>query len=292
MFRLAVALALTGAVVLVPVEARSQDQGGADLQAHAGPVRQDRGQLGASVNNLGLQNTLERSWTWPLWASRNPLLADAHVSTGIVSVVTPALARVGGWLEVSPLSVLDVRVGAEPMAYFGTFNALKSLQSYDDPFDSKTLKAMRDRKSGYGSRLYVEPVIKAKAGAFVAQIDTTIERWQTNAPGPFFYEPTRDTLLRASGDTLLTATSLAMYQREMGDDGTLSAGVLHSVTEVFDAPGNRSQRLGVIVIREYSSTHYRVPRLRLLATVWQYLDDPSKRHQFGAAVAIGFRRER
>jgi hypothetical protein len=220
------------------------------------------------------------------------LLADAHVSTGIVSVVTPALARVGGWFEVSPLSVLDIRVGAEPMAYFGTFNALKSLQSYDDPFDSKTLKAMRDRKSGYGSRLYVEPVIKAKAGAFVAQIDTTIERWQTNAPGPFFYEPTRDTLLRASGDTLLTATSLAMYQREMGDDGTLSAGVLHSVTEVFDAPGNRSQRLGVIVIREYSSTHYRVPRLRLLATVWQYLDDPSKRHQFGAAVAIGFRRER
>jgi hypothetical protein len=292
MLRLAVALALTGVMGLVPTPAASQEPAEPEPREHAAPTRQDRAQLGASFNNLGLQHTLERSWTWPLSTSTHPLLADAHLSTGIVTVVTPALARVGGWFEVSPLSVLDVRVGVEPAAYFGTFNALKSFQSYDDPFDGRTLKAMRDRKAGYGSRVYVEPVVKAKAGPLVAQIDATFERWQVNVAGPFFYEPTRDTLLRASGDTLLSATSVAMYQYDMGGDGTLSAGVLHALTEVSGAPDNRSQRLGVIVIREYSSTHFRVPRLRLLATAWQYLDDPSKRHQFGAAVAIGFRRER
>lgn len=292
MSRLAAVLVLACTVGLLPVEARPQTPTGSLDQPQAAPVRQDRGQLGAAVNNLGLQQTLERTWAWPMWSSRHPLLADAHVSIGAVGVVTPALARVGGWIEVSPLSVLDVRFGAEPAAYFGTFNALKSFASYDGPFDSKTLKAVRDPKTGYGSRVYVEPVVKAKAGPIVAQVDAALERWQTNARGPFFYEPTRDTLLRSSGDTLLTATSVVMFQRRMHGDGTFSAGVLHAISDVFDAPENRSQRLGVIVIREYSSTHFRVPRLRLLATVWQYLDDPSKRHEFGAAVAIGFSRGR
>ena len=292
MVRLAAVLTLTGAMGLVSVPAMSQEPAGTERQSHPGPVRQDRGQLGASVNTLGLQNTLERSWTWSLWASRHPLLADAHVSTGVVSVVTPALTRFGGWFEVSPLSVLDVRAGVEPAAYFGTFNSLKSLDSYDAPFDSKTLKAIPDPKTGYGSRVYVEPVLKARAGPIVAKVDATFERWQTSAVGPFFYEPTRDTLLRSSGDMMLTATSVAMYQRTVGADGTLSAGVLHSLTDVFDAPGNRSQRLGLIVIREYSSTRFHVPHLRLLVTAWQYLEDPSKRHQFGAAAAIGFSRGR
>jgi hypothetical protein len=60
MFRLAVALTLTGAMGLVSVPAISQEPVGTERQSHPGPVRQDRGQLGASVNTLGLQNTLER----------------------------------------------------------------------------------------------------------------------------------------------------------------------------------------------------------------------------------------
>ncbi len=292
MSRFAAVLVVAASVGLVPIEARPQTPAGGLDQPQTAPARLDRGQLGASVNNLGLQQTIERSWAWPLWSLRHPLLTDAHVSIGAVGVLTPALARVGGWIEVSPLSVLDVRFGAEPAAYFGTFNALKSFASYDDPFDSKTLEAVRDPKTGYGARVYVEPVVKAKAGPIVAQVDATIERWQTNATGPFFYEPTRDTLLRSSGDTLLTATSVVMLQRQVHGDGTLSVGVLHALSDVFDAPENRSQRLGVIVIREYSSTHFRVPRLRLLATVWQYLEDPSKRQEFGAAVAIAFSRSR
>jgi hypothetical protein len=245
-----------------------------------------------SVNNLGLQNTLERSWSWPLWASRHPLLAGAHISTGVVNVVTPALARLGGWVEVSPLSVLDIRTGFEPVAYFGTFNALKSFDDYSEPFDSEALSANTDSKPGYGSRFYVEPVAKGKFGPVVAQVAASFERWQANASGDYFYEPVKDTLLRSAGDTMVSTTSLAMYQRDIGGDGTLSTGVLHTLTEVFDAPQNRSQRLGVIAVREFSSTHLRVPRMRITVTAWRYLDDPSKKNQFGAAAAIGFRRGR
>ena len=69
---------------------------------------------------------------------------------------------------------------------------------------------------------------------------------------------------------------------QVGADGTLSAGVLHSLTDVFDAPGNRSQRLGDHRDPESSSTRFHVPHLRLLVTAWQSWKTPSKRHQFGA----------
>jgi uncharacterized ferritin-like protein (DUF455 family) len=57
---------------------------------------------------------------------------------------------------------------------------------------------------------------------------------------------------------------------------------------VFAAGGNQSARLGVIAIRQFTMTHFRLPRPSLTALVYQYLDDPSKKHTWGGAIAIGF----
>ena len=43
------------------------------------------------------------------------------------------------------------------------------------------------------------------------------------------------------------------------------------MTDVFDAPDNRSQRLGLIGIREFGAPHFRLPHLRVTAIVWRYL---------------------
>jgi hypothetical protein len=248
-----------------------------------------RGQLGASVNKPGLQNTLEVSWSRPLSRSNHPLLADAHLSAGLVSVTTPALARLGGWVEYSPLSILDIRAGVEPSAYFGKFNSLLSFGAYSDPYDQETRDARDDLKPGTGSRTYVAPALKLRKGRLVARAGAEFERWSSNATGPFFYEPTRDALLKAAGDYLMTTSTVAMYQHDYQSGGLLSGGIIHNVTHVFDAPDNRSQRLGLIGAREFSSPHFRVPHLRMTAVVWRYLEDPSKRDQWGGALAFSFR---
>ncbi len=271
--------------LIVPARASAQ----APMVPQPGEMaREVRGQLGASVNNLGLQNTLEVSWTRPLTTSTHPLLADAHVSAGVVSVTTPALGRLGGWIEFAPVSVLTVRAGTEPAAYFGTFNALKSFGAYSEPFDNES-KDAKERKTGTGMRTYLTPSILGRVGPVVARISAEFEHWRSSAAGPLFYEPTRDTLLRSRGDWLLNSASVVMFQRDDREGGFLSAGLLHNLTRVFDAPDNQVQRLGVLAIREFGTPRLRIPHLRLTATVWRYLDDPSKQGQWGAAAALGFR---
>jgi hypothetical protein len=61
------------------------------------------------------------------------------------------------------------------------------------------------------------------------------------------------------------------------------------MTDTFDAPANRSQRLGLIGIHEFGSPRFHLPHLSVTGVVWRYLEDPSKLNQWGSALAIGFR---
>jgi hypothetical protein len=48
----------------------------------------------------------------------------------------------------------------------------------------------------------------------------------------------------------------------------------------------------VLVVRQFGAKRFGFSRPRLLATVAYYLDDPSKKHQVSAAVALGFKSTR
>jgi len=63
---------------------------------------------------------------------------------------------------------------------------------------------------------------------------------------------------------------------------------MHSLTRVNHASLNQIQRLGGVVIREFEGPILGVARPSFTGTVWRYLDDPSKRGEWGAAMAIGF----
>ena len=245
----------------------------------AAPRRELRGQIGASINNAGLQNTLELSWT------------RALVSAGVVHGLTPAQTRIGGWLQIAPARMFDIRAGVDPSLYFGTFNSLQGFDAYDDAFDKDARDARAGAKAGYSVRAYLAPTVRMKAGPIVASATGELEYWRSNAGGPFFYEPTRDTLLKSSGDRLLATTSVVMYRLERGE-GALSAGAIHTTLRVFDAGANDIRKLGGIVIREFSERHFGLPRPRVTLVVAKYLDDPSKAGQWTAAAAVGFRSAR
>lgn len=254
----------------------------------SGARREVRGQLGASVNNAGVQNTLETSWTWRTSRSTHPLLSGAHVATGITNALTPTQAKLGGWVEYSPLSILDLRAGFDPAIYFGTFDSLMGFMSYDEPFNPDYRKARGGAKAGVSARTYLSPTLKFRAGPIVASAGAEFEWWHSSAGEAFFYEPTRDTLLKSGGDRLLNTTSVLMYQR-MGGAGSFSIGGLHTMARVADAPDNRVQKLGMIVISEWEATRYHLPHPRLTVVIARYLEDPNKQDGWTAAVAVGFR---
>lgn len=251
--------------------------------------QETRWQLGAALNNPGLQQTVELVWSKPLTTSTHPLRDGAHLSGAAVSVTTPAQARLGGWLEYAPLSILAVRAGVEPGGYFGTFHSVMSFTSYTDDFSRDTRNLRGDGQAGFGLRAYVSPALQGRLGPFVARVTGDLEHWRSSASGPYFYEPTRDTLLRSRGDWLVNTTAVALYERRGPRKSVTSVGVLHALTRVSHAPGNRTQRVGGIGVHEWSGRRLGVPHPRVTATVWRYAEDPYKSGQWGGAVAIAFR---
>lgn len=249
------------------------------------------GQLGATFNNPGLQNTITWAWAKPIGDSAKPLLADASVSFGLVSITTPTMTRAGAWVEYSPLSIFRLRAGAEPVGYFGTFSSLMAFDSYDDSYDQDVLSQKQGTKAGVGLRSYVTPTVQFRAGRIAARVSADFEYWRSSGDGTCFYEATRDQLLASSGDTLINTTSVALYEHRL-KDGSLSAGIVHGLTRVFAAGGNQSQKLGVIAIRQFGRAHLRLPRPSLTVAAYRYLDDPSKRHTWGGAFAIGYQAAR
>lgn len=253
-----------------------------------GAERSLRNQLGASINNAGLQDTFELTWRWPAGSSPRPLRAGAHQALGLVAVLTPSTSRLGAWVQWAPLSVLAVRAGAEPAIYFGTFHSLQAFRAYDAPFDADT-RRLGGGRSAIGLRAHVSPTLQMRIGGVVARTTADIEWWRTNLDGPLYYEPARDTLLATRGGGLVNATSVVMYQHDRSTGGATSGGLLHHVTEVFAAPGNRIQRLGAIGVHEFGARPFGLPHLSVTAMGWRYLDDPSKRGDWGAAAAVTVR---
>jgi hypothetical protein len=243
--------------------------------------------VGGSINNLGLQQSFDLSWHRPLSASRHPMLAEAHVALGGSTAITPAHGRAGGWVELAPVSVFVVRAGAESGHYFGTFNSLTSFDRRSDAFDTDSRRERGGAASGRATRLYVTPTVQFRAGRVVGATSADLEWWSSNASGPFFYEPTRDTLLDTTGDRLTALTSAVLYQYPVAQGG-LSVGLMHSLTRVNHASLNQIQRVGGVLIRQFGGPILGVARPSVTGTVWRYLDDPSKRGEWGAAMAIGF----
>jgi hypothetical protein len=245
--------------------------------------------VAGAVNPLGLQNSFERTWKRSLSASPNPLVSDAHVSFGIADRLTPAYNRLGAWVEVAPLSVLEVRAGIEPVAYFGTFKSLLAFESYDAPFDDDArTRRGGEATSAVAGRAYVAPTMKLKVGRVLARTRAEFEWWKARFDGPYFYEPTRDTLLRSRGDAMVTSETVLLYELRSGPGRRILAGAVHDLTRVYKARRNQKQDVGVVGIFGLGRQVLGAHEPMLFFKAFRYVEDPYKTGQFGGQIALGF----
>ncbi len=248
--------------------------------------REVRHTLAGAVNPAGLQDTLEASWSRRISASPRVISRDAHVAWGVASRVTPAYVRVGAWAEIAPLSIFELRVGAEPTAYFGTFHSLLGFSSYADRFDDEARKARSsEARAGAAGRVYAAPTLKARLGRLVFRSRAEVEWWKAGS-GPYFYEPARDTLLKSSGDGLVTTETLLLVEVSSRLGRKLLLGPVHDLTSVFAASRNRKQDVGLMIVCGIGSHTLGLHEPTLVAKAFRYLEDPYKRGQIGAQLAI------
>jgi hypothetical protein len=254
------------------------------------PQRRLANTLGLSVNPIGLQDQLSLSWRWGLSASRNPFLSDAHIALGVSNNFSPAYERLELWAELSPLSILDLKAGLEPVFYFGTFGHLVGFPSYASDFSKDAREAIKDRAvSRAGIRYHVSPTLKMKLGRLIARTGAEFEWWRVDGPGEFFYEPMRDTLLDSDGDALMTLSSQLFYEFPGGPGGRkLLAGIFHDRIDVYDAPENRRQRLGPLAVWTLGDRRFGVREPTVIGSVFFYLQDASKDGEIGGFLALSF----
>src|SRR4051812_15887089 len=92
-------------IAIVIVSASGFAVSRAEAQAAVQPtaVKEVRAQLGASINNAGLQQSLDFSWRRSLSSSKSLFMSEAHVAIGGTAAATPASLRGGAWIEVAPV---------------------------------------------------------------------------------------------------------------------------------------------------------------------------------------------
>jgi len=242
------------------------------------------------VNPVGLQHQLSVGWRWGLSESKNPFLSDAHFAVGVSNTFSPAYDRIELWAELSPLSVLDIKAGFEPVFYFGTFGHLVDFPGYDADFGKAAREAVKDRAvSRTGVRYHLSPAFKIKLGRLIARSGVELEWWRVDAPGEYFYEPMRDTLLASDGDFAIVSSSQLFYELARGPGKRqVLAGIFHDRISVPDAPDNRRQRLGPIVLWTLGDKRFGLHEPTLIGSVFSYLTDPSKDGGIGGFLAVSF----
>jgi hypothetical protein len=242
-----------------------------------------------AVNPPGLENRLSVTWKWKLSESKSALLSESNVNVGVSDILSPAYNRVGAWVGIAPLSILELRGGVEPVAYFGTFSHLLGFPSYDADFSDDVREARRDEAEGaFGVRWYVGPTFQFKVGHVIAFSRAEVEWWRVDGPGAVFYEPSRSTLLDSDGDRAITTSSLLLYEFPRSGGRKILAGASHDLVHVPDARQNRRQRVGPVAMWVFGSRRFGVKDPTLYASVLYNLEDPVRDGKVSGVVAVVF----
>ena len=242
------------------------------------------------LNPLGIQDALDVTWSKRLNDRAEPLLKDAHVAAGVSLKATPAFGRLGAWVEYSPLSVVDLRAGVEPVYYFGTYKAFLPFSTASARFDDDVIEARRpEAATGFANRFYVAPVLKAAAGSVVMRVRSEISWWHAADAGePFFYEPAWDTLIKASGSSMVTVEALALREFKISDNKTLLAGPVYDLTGIAQAKENRKQSISLLAVWSKSGTFAGLKNPTIALKAMFFLEDPWRRHEPAAQLAFVF----
>jgi hypothetical protein len=246
--------------------------------AAEGAERAVRAGLATQVNPAGLRLTFEAGWRFKLFRSTAPLLRDAHLAVGFGDQLSPAYNGLEGWAEVSPLSILDLRGGAQVVGFFGTFGHLVAFPGYDADFSDEARKVLRGHAvARVGRRLYASPALKVRIGRASFRASADFEWWKVHdGPGPVFYEPFRGTLLDPDGDSLVAGSNVLLVDLSADRSERVRAGVYHDYLRPWNATANQRQRAGLMAAVKLGKRFLGARDAIVSVAVLDYLEAPDQ----------------
>ena len=253
--------------------------------------------LAVRLNPLGLEDRINLSYRYRMYDDPGILWRSAYVGVAFTPTLNPAVARVGGTVEIKPLAVLLLSVGYYFVGWFGSFQYLQSHDSPHAAHSDTDLDEGQEAGSNYaatGSELQLRAKVMAKVGSFAVVNDLNLYRSQLKLKDnhTLFYNARIDAMVPNWGWALTNDTDLA-YITRFG----LVVGLRTSIVHAFydedqykagqskDNPNGPSVRLGPLaayVFYDRPGSRFNKPTLLLIVN-W-YL---KHRYRTGEDVSQG-----
>ena len=271
--------------------------------------------LVARLNPLGLENRLWLGYQYRLYDRRGKLFDTSRIAVFANPIVTPAVMRLGGTLEVTPLAILRLRATYGWVKYYKTFEYLQSFDSPHDDFSDQFHDEGKDAGDNYaarGNQLELNARLQAKVWriAFRSEVTGVYSDMALTGDDDLFYSPRYDALMPNNGWVLINDTDL-LYVHDFETAGSMIVGARNTLTKHFfpeasyeagddtDDPIGVMNRLGPFL----AYTFYDRPQKRfnkptvLLISQWhikqpwrtgkvEYTDDMGDTQTRGSSAAI------
>ncbi len=229
------AMALTGAARAQPAE------GGWRLHT-------DLGLRGIPV---GVNAITDVGWRVPLFDSESLLLRKTYLDVGLTNGLSPAYLWAGAYIETLPVALLQLRLSAQYMQFFGTFGHLFEPSPTPDDWsldDVDDRGGITEGKVTHGLLVEGRATPRLKLGNVVAFAELRFMWLSVEDVGDTWYEPYYDIALAATDQMLVARPTLGYLL--MAEDPTrtyLLVGARWERTQTVETDLTRDLIAGLIL---------------------------------------------
>ena len=206
--------------------------GGLGVVEAAEPTFRSENTLALSGFRTGLQFQSNTGLRYALWEEEGNVLRE---NTGVIGaaslVVSPAHARAGAQLTVSPLAVVDLHLYAGGVSYFGNFQTVVGYPESSVAVGSNSeiaewVESTGNQSPGSGWVLGVRGVGKIQVDRVVGLLSAELSHWRVSSEveGAWYFEREKEVLIRLGHDEILDLNGLLLYEREGHRVDTLRVG--------------------------------------------------------------------
>jgi hypothetical protein len=233
-------------------------------------------------NPLGPEHHANLVYCRPLITTPGLLFDYTNLQVGLLNIVSPVYVHQGGFLSITPLSVLQLRAQIEGV--------------YVWPIDLDA--AGHFPRSGYGDR-FNDPSLPAgegdSAGGYLASfsatfqgqvtvgpvdlilVDTLLAEYWSIGDAPYYYNLRRDLIL-AQQDWLLWNTALLLAGWKLSEDVGIRAGIIDEVAHVLGGD-YVTHRIGLLVTATIAGLGETIRSVQPFVSVGQYTHHAERKNE-------------
>ncbi len=251
---------LACALLLTTPSAHADDAGEAAASTGSHCLGEDCGKLildqllGARLIPVGIENRFDLGVCLPLVRNPHPLLAYTNLRFGAVNYVSPTYAHLGGFVAISPISILEFRAEASGLALWPTPFDRTGYQVVDD-YEASFSKAALPASAGtsaWGFFAAFKPTLRGRVplGGRVSLVfsDTlSIEFWQVGDQD-YYFNCRRDMVLARKQWLIVNGAVLAV-EVPVHPNATLMLGAMDDVLYVDEIDYLDHRLHGIVAIK-------------------------------------------